>query len=197
MDPVVALALPIIRRSEGCFRRAKDGTLRAYADSASPLGRAIQRRGKWNAYLACTWEVPMEMRELSGAPWTIGFGATGLDITANTVWTQAQADQRLVEDTAERARSVQKRATRKLKDCEAAALTSFLFNTGPGQFGRKDGLFELKSARRPSTLWQKAMASDTSGVVLEFAKWTAAQGKKMPGLVVRRKAEADMYRGVA
>ena len=195
MDPVVALALPIIRRSEGCFRRAKDGTLRAYADSASALGRAIQRRGKWTQYLACTWEVPMELRELSGAPWTIGFGATGPDVTASTVWTQAQADQRLIEDTEERARSVQQRATRKLLHCEAAALTSFLFNTGPGRFGVKDGLFELKGARRPSTLWVKAMAGATSAVVLEFAKWTGAQGKKMPGLVTRRKAEADLYRG--
>ena len=61
---------------EGC-------KLRAYPDPNSPLARVLR--------------VPLAKRPkgwaaLSGAPWTIGCGATGLGITPTTIWTQQQAD---------------------------------------------------------------------------------------------------------
>lgn len=61
------------------------------------------------------------------------------------------------------------------------ALVSFAFNLGP-------------AALRSSTLMRKVRqnASDPA-IRAEFAKWVNARGKRLPGLVARRKDEADLY----
>lgn len=61
-------------------------------------------------------------------------------------------------------------------------LVSFVFNVGIGAF-------------RKSTLLKKLNASDYAAVPDELMKWTRAGGKVMQGLVNRRKAEADLWRG--
>ena len=115
-----------------------------------------------------------------GDPWTIGWGATGPGIKKGIVWTQAQADQRLIEDVARFALQVGRglagaATTQKQFD----ALTSFHYNTG-----------SLLS----STLLRKHKAGDYAGAVAEFGKWIHAGGHVLPGLVKRRAAEAALYR---
>ena len=61
------------------------------------------------------------------------------------------------------------------------ALVSFAFNLGTG-------------ALAGSTLFRKVKINPKDKTIaLEFAKWVNAGGKKLPGLIRRRKAESDLY----
>jgi len=62
------------------------------------------------------------------------------------------------------------------------ALVSFTFNLGAGALQR-------------STLRHKVNREEHTDVPAEFIKWIWAGGKKLNGLVKRRKAEAEMYSG--
>jgi lysozyme len=61
------------------------------------------------------------------------------------------------------------------------ALVSFAFNLGMGALAK-------------STLFKKVKLNPNDPTIeLEFNKWVNAGGKKLPGLVRRRKAEAKLY----
>jgi lysozyme len=65
------------------------------------------------------------------------------------------------------------------------ALVSFAYNLGNGS---------LKS----STLLKKVNANPNDPTIRdEFMKWVNGGGKKLPGLVRRRQAEADLYFGIS
>ena len=115
-----------------------------------------------------------------GAPWTIGWGATGADIGPGTVWTRGQCEARLAADVARHAADV----VRALGDAPTTqaqfdALVSFHYNTGA--IGR-------------ATLTRKHIAGDFAGAALEFMRWNRAAGRVMAGLTRRREAEARLYR---
>lgn len=68
-----------------------------------------------------------------------------------------------------------------LKQNQFDALISFAFNLGTG-------------ALAGSTLFRKVKINpNDKTIALEFAKWVNAGGKKLPGLIRRRKAESDLY----
>lgn len=141
----------LIKRFEGCARVRPDGMVEAYPDPGT-----------------------------GGAPWTIGWGATGSDIGPGTCWHQSQCDERLEEDIARHAKDV-------LRALEGApttqnqfdALVSFHYNTG---------------AIHRATLTRKHKAGDFEGAASEFARWNKAAGRVMAGLTRRRAAEAKLYR---
>ena len=148
----------LIKRFEGCALMRADGMIEAYPDPGS-----------------------------GGEPWTIGWGATGEDrfhggrIRKGTVWTQAQADQRLREDIARHAEDVIAAlgpAIASTSQAQFDALVSFHFNTG---------------AIARATLTRKHIAGDFRGAAREFAKWNRAGGRVLGGLVRRRAAEAKLY----
>ena len=144
--------LALIKRFEGCARRRPDGLYEAYPDPGT-----------------------------GGAPWTIGWGATGKAIGPHSVWTQGECDARLERDVARHAAEVaaavgDARTTQNQFD----ALVSFHFNTGA--IGR-------------ATLTRKHRAGDYEGAVREFARWNRAAGRVLAGLTRRRAAEAALYRG--
>lgn len=113
--------------------------------------------------------------------WTCGWGSTGPDITENTVWTQQQADERLEKDLTRFMTGVLKTSPiLKGQDNRLAAVTSFAYNCGIGAY-------------QSSTMRKKIDAQDYSGAQAEFSRWTKAGGKELPGLVRRRKAEADLF----
>lgn len=60
------------------------------------------------------------------------------------------------------------------------ALVSFTYNLGEG-------------ALEESTLLRKVNAGDYAGAAAEFGKWVKADGKLLPGLVRRRKDEAELF----
>lgn len=143
--------IALIQRFESCARRRADGCFEAYPDPGS-----------------------------GGAPWTIGWGATGRDIVPGLVWTQAECDARLQRDLARFAAEV----SRALGDAPASqgqfdALVSFHYNTG---------------AIARATLTRLHRAGRHAEAEAEFGKWVHAGGKRLRGLVRRRAAEAALYR---
>lgn len=147
---VSAEGIRLIKEFEGCARRRPDGLFEAYPDPGT-----------------------------GGAPWTIGWGATGPGIGPDTVWTQSQCDQRLSEDIDRHALEVE----RVLSGCPTSqgqfdALVSFHFNTG---------------AIHRATLTKYHCRGEYDLAAAEFGKWRYAGGRILNGLVRRRRQEAAMY----
>jgi len=147
--------ITLIKRFEGCARLRSDGLIEAYPDPGT-----------------------------GGAPWTIGWGATRMGLHGfvgqNTIWTQAQCDERLVDDLGRYARDVA-RAIGDTPTTQAQfdALVSFHYNTG---------------AIARATLTKRHKARDYEGAAAEFARWNKAGGRVLKGLVRRRGDEAQLYR---
>ncbi|RDC59324.1 Lysozyme [Alteripontixanthobacter maritimus] len=143
--------IALIKRFEGCARIRPDGLVEAYPDPGT-----------------------------GGAPWTIGWGATGRGVTRDTVWTQAQCDERLEEDLRRYASEVSRAlANTPTTQTQFDALVSFHYNTG--------AIFR-------ATLTKRHRANNTAAAITEFARWNRAGGRIMAGLSRRREAEAALYR---
>ncbi|WP_435202882.1 lysozyme [Qipengyuania sp. 902] len=143
--------IDLIKRFEGCARVRRDGLVEAYPDPGT-----------------------------GGAPWTIGWGATGAGIGPGTVWTQAQCDARLERDIARHAEDVaQALGNAPTTQAQFDALLSFHYNTG---------------AIARATLTKHHLARDHEAATAEFARWNRAGGQIMRGLVRRRDEEARLYR---
>jgi GH24 family phage-related lysozyme (muramidase) len=146
----------LIKRFEGCAQLRTDGRVQAYPDPGT-----------------------------GSEPWTIGWGATGHDhvnggrIGPQTVWTQAQCDDRLAQDLIRYAADVA-RALRSapITQPQFDALVSFHYNTG---------------AIARATLTRKHIAGDYQGAAREFARWNRAGGRVLKGLVRRRAAESCIF----
>ena len=142
----------MIKRFEGCARLRPDGRYEAYPDPGT-----------------------------GGAPWTIGWGATGPGIGPGTIWTQAECDARLEADLARYARDVEEAlGGAPTSQQQFDALVSFHYNTG---------------AIARATLTRRHIAGDFAGAKAEFARWNRAGGRVLRGLVRRREAEAALYAG--
>lgn len=142
--------LALIRKWEGCARRRADGRIEAYPDPGT-----------------------------GGAPWTIGWGSTGPDISQGTVWTQAQCDARLERDVARFAAQV----ARAIGDAP----------TSPGQFDALVSFHYNTGAIARATLTKRHIAGDHAGAATEFGNWINAGGRPMNGLRRRRAEEAALY----
>ena len=142
----------LIKRFEGCARRLVDGRVAAYPDPGT-----------------------------GGAPWTIGWGATGEGIGPGSVWTQERCDARLEADLARYAADVD-RALGNAPTTQAQfdALVSFHYNTG---------------AIARATLTRRHKAGNHDAAAREFDRWNRAGGRVMKGLVRRRAAERALYTG--
>lgn len=143
----VALALPLIRRFEGC-------RLCSYRDAAGY--------------------------------WTVGYGsrflAGGRLVTQGITLTQSGADALLAAQVEKIAAQVDAVAPESATDAQRAALVSFAYNLGTG-------------ALKESTLLRKFRDGDVGGAAAQFGAWVYADGKKLPGLVERRAAEARLFLG--
>jgi lysozyme len=119
--------------------------------------------------------------------WTIGWGAIhGLDgqpVTAVTPpVTEAESETLLRRDVTVAERAVLRLIMVPLSDGRFDALTSFAFNLGGGALQR-------------STLRRKVNREEHAEVPDEFRKWVWGGGRKLPGLIRRREAEAIVYAG--
>lgn len=160
--PVLLGASPagiaLIKRFEGCAKIRADGLVEAYPDPGSSLSRAGSG---------------------SGAPWTIGWGATGPGIGPGTVWTCEECDARLEADVARHAAQVLAAiGTAATSQNQFDALVSFHYNTG---------------AIARATLTARHNAGNFAGAAREFARWNRAGGRVLSGLVRRRAEEAKLY----
>jgi len=116
----------------------------------------------------------------TGGIWTCGYGATGADITTGTVWTQTQADDRLIADVHSAGLAVKRQIAVALSDQQMAALISFVFNLGEGSLSG-------------STLRTKLNQGDVLGAAKEFPRWDHAGGIEVKGLLIRRFEEAALF----
>jgi lysozyme len=149
---ISAAGIALIKEFEGCARKRPDGWVEAYPDPGT-----------------------------GGAPWTIGWGATGQGVTPDKVWTQQQCDERLASGLRCYARDVgDTLANAPTTQAQFDALVCFHYNTG---------------AIRRATLTRLHRARDLPGALTEFARWNRAGGRVMKGLVRRRAAEARLYSG--
>lgn len=175
------LLFDFVSEHEGLHRKIPGAVnIHSYCDPASPMGRAIQKAGRWNDYLYRGWEPPAAIKALSGAPWTIGYGSTGADIGPSTVWTLAQVKQRYATQSASFMTKVAAAVKVPVSSMQLAMLTSLAYNAGVEGF-------------RTSTLLRLLNAGDYIGAADQFPRWNKAQGKVMPGLVVRRAAEREKF----
>lgn len=112
---------------------------------------------------------------------TIGYGATGPDVTEGLEITQEEADKRLAADLEQFEKGVCRVVKVPLTENQLAALVSFTYNLGIGSLWR-------------STLLQLLNKGDYGGAALEFPKWDHAGGKVVAGLTRRRLAEQALFR---
>lgn len=111
---------------------------------------------------------------------TIGVGHTGPDVRPGMKITKAESRALLRKDLDAFERAVENAVVVALNDNQFAALVSFAFNVGQGNF--------LKS-----TLLKKLNAGNYAAVPTELMKWTKSKGKQMQGLVNRRAQEAALW----
>lgn len=129
-----------------------------------------------------------------GDPWTVGWGATGSGITRGTVWTQLQADNRLIIDVAEREADANNAIRVPVTQGQFDGFVDALFNIGHGS-PIKDGIIRLKSGY-PSTLLRKLNLGDYAGARAEFIKWVSPGSNVERGLRIRRKMDVALWDGL-
>lgn len=115
----------------------------------------------------------------TGGVLTIGYGHTK-GVKGGDRITEQVASGLLMDDLEDAEAAVAKFITVPLNDNQFAALVSFAFNVGSEAFRR-------------STLRKKLNARDYDAVPGQLALWVNDNGKKLAGLVRRRKAEADLW----
>lgn len=116
----------------------------------------------------------------TGGVWTIGYGATGHDVQGGIKWTPEQAEKRLEADLEKARQAVRRRVVTSLTDNQEAALTSFVFNLGEGNFSKSKLLAFINQG-------------DHINAALELVQWHHDNGRKIKGLLRRRLEEAALY----
>jgi lysozyme len=117
-------------------------------------------------------------------PYTVGFGATGPNITAGTIWTQAQADADLESRITAIAKQIQNESSYMMDDNQEGACISLAYNIGINAF-------------LGSTLFKDWNAGNVQASADQFLVWNKAAGKVMQGLVNRRADEQRVFLGGA
>lgn len=121
-----------------------------------------------------------------GDPWTIGWGSTGPGIGPGTVWTQQQADERLMTDLRQFHHGVMTTLpmAAEWSGNRQAAITSFAYNVGIG-------------ALQESTLRKRLIRGEDPVLVVreELPRWNKGGSGVMPGLTRRRASEVALFAG--
>ena len=116
--------------------------------------------------------------------WTVGFGTTrwlnGEKVKQGDTITRKLAEQLLLIDVHRFSSQVLRLVQVPLTQSQFDALVSFTYNLGGGALER-------------STLLKKLNAGDYKGAAKQFDRWVNAGGKRVQGLVNRRKEERAMF----
>jgi lysozyme len=112
---------------------------------------------------------------------TIGYGTTR-GVKMGQEISKERADELLREDVARFDGYIEALVRVPLTQGQWDALSSFVYNLGPG-------------ALEKSTLLRLLNAGDYSGAAAQFDRWVYASGKRLSGLVKRRAAERALFEG--
>jgi lysozyme len=126
-----------------------------------------------------------------GKPYTCGWGETE-GVEPNDMWTQEEADQRLLEDLRTRTKAVRAMCTRPPTDHELAALVSLAYNIGLRRDKPTNGGLYWSSVLKLHN------AGEYNAAARAFAQYNKARNRKgelveFDGLTTRRAHEAAMY----
>lgn len=119
---------------------------------------------------------------------TIGYGTTIYsDGTKVTLDDEPITKEKATEELLHHIKAVEKQVNAvvvvKLKAHQKAALISFVYNIGIGNFSR-------------STLLQKLNhCPDDQNIPKEFRRWTKGGGRVLRGLIARRESEVELWTG--
>lgn len=111
---------------------------------------------------------------------TIGYGHAIKPGEKFTTITEHHAESLLIDDVEEAEEYVNELVEVGINQDQFDALVSFTFNLGGGALKR-------------STLLKKINALKFEEAKAEFSRWVYAGGERLPGLVKRRKAEAEIF----
>jgi len=136
---------------------------------------------EWKLLVTSFEGLRLEAYQDSVGVWTIGYGHT-LGVTEGDTITKERALELLYKDVARFEATVNRDVIVPLTQYQFDALTSFTFNLGGGNL-------------RSSDLLEYLNLGNYSAAANEFERWVYAGGKKLEGLVKRRKAEAALFRG--
>ena len=114
--------------------------------------------------------------------WTIGYGSTsypdGRKIKQGDKISEAAAEAMMQQDTAAFLQATCNLSPRLyLEEHRQAAIADFCYNLGTSRY-------------KISTLRKRVDAGDWEGAADELQKWVWGGGRKLPGLILRRQAEA-------
>lgn len=115
-----------------------------------------------------------------GGIWTIGYGATGPSIKANTIWTQEQAETDLLCRIEIFGRIISYHVKVSLTQNQFDALISLTYNIGAEAF-------------RKSTLMRFLNEKNYLAAADEFPKWNKVKGRIVEGLTLRRREEMRLF----
>jgi lysozyme len=115
----------------------------------------------------------------AGVP-TIAYGST-IGVKLGMIISPRQADEMLARDL-------------QIAYKQTINLCPSLLNESDGRLNAiVDFVFNLGASRlKASTLRKRINAGDWIGAKVEIKRWTYGGGKKLPGLILRRKAEAEL-----
>lgn len=119
----------------------------------------------------------------TGKVWTIGWGTTEIDgkpVKPGQKITVEKAEECLSKDIAEAEKYVEALVKCPLNDNQFAALVSFMYNIGLGQFAA-------------STMLKKLNASDYVAAAGQFNRWIYDNGVQIKGLMMRRIKEFMLF----
>ena len=140
--------------------------------------------GSWDPSLAMNfighWEgCELKAYRCSAGVWTLGYGHTE-GVKEGDTCTAEEAASWLVEDIESRQKALAHYINKPVTEGQFIALTSLVFNVGVSNV--------LKSK-----LLRKLNAGDFESAAEEFLDFDLANGKKVPGLTRRRKAETELF----
>jgi len=178
-DGAVKIAMKILRP----FEKFEE---RAYPDPLSPLYKELSKHGILRKFMDGKLELPPYLQELSGEPWTKGYGITK-GVKQGDTCTLVEAENDLFEEVKEVMGSVMNSAPNlwKASDEAVAACISLAFNIGNTAFAN-------------STVAKKIAVGDWEAAGNAFLMWNKG-GKPLavvPGLDKRRHQERALFLSV-
>lgn len=111
--------------------------------------------------------------------WTIGYGTTK-GVKKGDKITEEEATKNLLDDIFDAAEAINDLVDCELSQNQYDALCSLIYNIG-------------RNAFKTSTLLRLLNANNYTGASQQFGRWIKADGKDMPGLIRRRKAERELF----
>jgi len=140
-----------------------------------------------------------EAYQCSARVWTIGWGTTrypdGKALKQGDTCTMEQAAQWLQDDVAKRSMSVLALLPKDTTQSQFDSLVSFAYNLGIGALRNSTLLRKMKADPNDPTIYTYTKENGMPVVgSCEFLKWVKAGGVVLNGLILRRAAEADLYR---